>query len=87
MKLARIDLSRARYYGPIRKPAITNIIPRKNLILIVGRVQKKQFFQFFYNFKRKKVVSHTKCCLIYRKNKKGLMHFYMMFNEAEISSV
>ena len=54
MKLARIDLSRARYNRPIRKPAITNIIPRKNLILIVGRVQKKQFFQFFYNFKHKK---------------------------------
>ena len=71
MKLARIDLSRAHYYRPIRKPAITNIIPRKNLILILGRVQKKQFFQFFFNFKRKKVVSHTNCCLIYLKNKNG----------------
>ena len=67
MKLARIDLSRARYYGPIRKPAITIIILRKDLILITGRVQKKQFFQFFYNFRRKKGVSHTKCCLIYQK--------------------
>ena len=75
MKLARIDLSRARYYGPIRKPAITNIILRKNLILILGAVQKKQFFQFFYNFERKKVVSHTKCCLIYRKKQERFNAF------------
>ena len=75
MKLARIDLSRARYYGPIRKPAITNIILRKNLILILGTVQKKQFFQFFYNFKRKKVVGHTKCCLTYRKKQERFNAF------------
>ena len=87
MKLAGIDLSRARYYRPIRKPARTYIIPWKNQILIFGRFQTNPFFQFFYNLRRKKVVCNTNCCLIYRKNKKGLMHFYMMFNEAEISSV